>query len=176
MTNSCVWSSMKLNPPRLEFSNMLVTYIHKKYKSCSVTFCILTLLSFSIVVENTRVAGLLAWGCTSSQLLVSFLELHRPSALRCHHIHISLYSHCSEHFFMDELWWLQPCCVVSVFLFLASWVFTKRSTVFLTISATFADIWHIWDIWDDFIPKEISCVLSKRHGYIKKIKSPTVCH
>lgn len=35
-------------------------------------------------------------------------------------------------------------------------MFTKLVTVFLTISATFADIWHKWDIWDnDYIPKEV---------------------
>lgn len=27
--------------------------------------------------------------------------------------------------------------------------------MFLTISATFEDIWHKLDIWDDYIPKEI---------------------
>lgn len=57
---------------------------------------------------------------------------------------------------MKPLCCCNPAVWYQCFFFSILVMFTKLATMFSTISATFADIWHKWEIWDNYyIPNEI---------------------
>lgn len=139
MTGSCVWWGMKLN--------ITVFWLHY---SCELTFLCFCL---SCQHQSCRITHLRMYKLRASHL---FLELHWPSALQCHHIHISIYS----SLLRTLLLWINYdeatlCCVVLIFFFSIFGYVYKISHHVSTISVQKRAIQDKHGASTTFQPKEI---------------------
>lgn len=139
MTGSCVWWGMKLN--------ITVFWLHYSLQTdLSLCFCL------SRQHQSCRITRLRMYKLRASHL---FLELHWPSALQCHHIHISIYS----SLLRTLLLWINYdeatlCCVVLIFFSIFGYVY-KTSHHVSTISVQKHAIWDKHGASTTFQPKEI---------------------